>query len=162
MFAMGSKNIKPWAPSRLQFREHVCTSGTSISSFCWQFAIQTIMTDTQVKAAAPQTSRPSSSLERPPQPSVHQLEPSMNKKPQRVAGALDPEWMRQFYILALQVLPFASQTPPALVQSAFVFAVVTSAAKAGAVKANASPNATVAQTSFFIGHLLQQTKLACW
>jgi len=55
------------------------------------------------------------------------------------------------YILGLQALPLASHIPPALVQSAFVFAVVTSAANVGAVNANASPKATIIESSFDIG-----------
>src|SRR5262249_30690425 len=54
------------------------------------------------------------------------------------------------YILGLQVLPFASHTPPALVQSASVFAVVTSAAKAGAVKANTRAKATIIETNLLM------------
>jgi len=115
------------------------------------------------KVAAPQTSRPSS-FQRPPRLPVHQLEALY--KQEAPAGdrgmALDPEWMQRCYIFSLHFLAWASQTPPALVQSASVFAFATSAVKAGAVKANASPNATVAQTSFFIGHLLPQTKRLCW
>jgi hypothetical protein len=61
------------------------------------------------------------------------------------------------YILGLQTLPLASHTPPAFVQSAFVFAVVTSAANVGAVKANASPKATIIDTSFVMVHLLLDT-----
>ena len=70
-------------------------------------------------------------------------------KPRRLAGAsirIDGGC----YILGLQVLPLASHTPPALVQSPFVFAAVTSAAKAGAVKTNASPKATIIETNLLM------------
>src|SRR5262249_32979053 len=92
-------------------------------------------------------------------PRFTNFEPSINKKPQRVTGAPRSRWMRQCYILGLQVLPLASHTPPALVQSAFVFAVVTSAANVGAVTANARPKATVTQTSVFIGTSPPRNKL---
>jgi len=62
------------------------------------------------------------------------------------------------YILGLHFLALASHTPPALVHAAFVFAVPTSAAKAGAVKANASPKATIIESSFDIGTLLLVTE----
>ena len=68
-------------------------------------------------------------------------------KPRRLAGA---SIRIDGYILGLQVLPLASHTPPALVQSAFVFAAVTSAAKAGAVKTNASPKATIIETNLLM------------
>jgi hypothetical protein len=66
--------------------------------------------------------------------------------------------MGMVYVFGLQTLPLASHIPPALVQSAFVFAVVTSAAKAGAVKANASPKATIIESSFDIRTLLLVTR----
>ena len=54
------------------------------------------------------------------------------------------------YDFGLQALAVASHMPPALWQSALVLAVVTSAARVGAVKATARPRATIADTSFFI------------
>src|SRR5215470_436308 len=59
--------------------------------------------------------------------------------------------MGQCYIFGLQALAVASHVPPAFLQSASVFALATSAAKAGAVKANASPKATTIETSFVMG-----------
>jgi hypothetical protein len=50
----------------------------------------------------------------------------------------------------LQDLVFASHIPPALVQAECVFAVVTSAAKVGPVKATAIPRATTAATILFM------------
>jgi len=58
--------------------------------------------------------------------------------------------MREYYIFDLHVLLVASQVPPALVQSACVLAFVTSAAKAGAVKAHARPKATIIETSLLM------------
>src|SRR5215470_9851363 len=72
MFVRGSKNSKLFAPSRLQFREHmvaVWNASPPLLAICdpdhhdrypW-------------KVAAPQTSRPSS-FQRPPRLPVHQLE----------------------------------------------------------------------------------------
>jgi hypothetical protein len=56
----------------------------------------------------------------------------------RLAAAGQPRWQAR------------GGLSPALVQSAFVFAVVTSAANVGAVKATASPRATTAATTLFI------------
>jgi hypothetical protein len=58
--------------------------------------------------------------------------------------------MGDVYGFGLQAFALASHTPPAFVQSAFVFAVVTSAAKAGAVKANASPKARIIETNLLM------------
>ena len=55
------------------------------------------------------------------------------KSPDYLAGAL--VLSVGCYCFAMQVLVVASHTPPALSQSAFVLAVVTSAAKADAAKA---------------------------
>ena len=44
MFVRGSKNSKLFAPSRLQFREHMVAVWNASLLLCWQFAIQTIMT----------------------------------------------------------------------------------------------------------------------
>jgi 6-phosphogluconolactonase/glucosamine-6-phosphate isomerase/deaminase len=56
--------------------------------------------------------------------------------------------MEDSYILGLHLLAVASHTPPALSQSAFVFAVATSAAKAGAVEAAASQEQQLLQLPF--------------
>src|SRR5262245_35654344 len=77
------------------------------------------------------------------------------KKPRRLPGL---DFDGDCYILGLQALPLASHIPPALVQSAFVFAVVTSAANVGAVNANASPKATIIESSFDIRTLLLVTR----
>jgi hypothetical protein len=72
------------------------------------------------------------------------------KKPRRLAGARFRKG-KCYYIFGLHFLACASQTPPAFVQSASVFAETTSAAKAGAVTAKAKPKATIIETSFVIG-----------
>jgi hypothetical protein len=160
MFVRGSKNSKLFAPSRLQFREHMVAVWNASLLLCWQFAIQTIMTDTLGRSRHPKRR----GLLRFKDHRAFRFtnsKPSINKKPRPVTGALDPEWMQRCYIFGLHFLAWASQTPPALVQSASVFAFATSAEKAGAVKANASPKATVTQMSFFIGTSPPETKLPC-
>src|SRR5262249_9521288 len=82
------------------------------------------------------------------------LTTSQEKAPAIRRGSMS---MGDGYILGLQTLPLSSHTPPALVQSAFVFAVVTSAAKVGEVNANSSPKATIIDTSFVMVHLLLDT-----
>lgn len=57
------------------------------------------------------------------------------------------------YDFGLQALAVASHIPPALVQADLVLAVVTSAARLGAVKATAMPKATIADTNFFMGYI---------
>src|SRR5262249_33223855 len=134
-------------------------SGTPLL-LCWQFAIQNIMTDTLGRSRHPKRR----GLLRFKDHRAFRFtnsKPSINKKPRPVTGALDPEWMQRSYIFGLHFLAWASQTPPALVQSASVFAFATSAEKAGAVKANASPKPTVTQMSFFIGTSPPETKLPC-
>jgi hypothetical protein len=54
------------------------------------------------------------------------------------------------YCFAAQVLVVASQTPPALSQSAFVLAIVTSPAKAGPVKARARVIAKMERRVFMV------------
>ena len=81
---------------------------------------------------------------------VHQLSYPKTSSPGHWPGLSIPDWMRECYIFGLHVLALASHTPPALVHSAWVFAVVTSAAKAGAVKATASPSETIAAITLFM------------
>jgi hypothetical protein len=55
--------------------------------------------------------------------------------------------MGKSYVLGPHFLVLASHIPPALMQAACVFIFVKSAAKAGAVKATASPSERIAATN---------------
>jgi hypothetical protein len=61
------------------------------------------------------------------------------------------------YIFGLQVLLVASHIPPALVHAAFVFAVVTSAAKVGAAMQAQAPVQRSSKRTSSLVHLLSDT-----